>query len=71
VLPVPTHQPDLASAKNLHASSADHVTFSHWLSFGSRTPCKGRNKPASEKAANRAHAQLKTWRILRKLRCCP
>jgi hypothetical protein len=47
-----------------------------------RTPYKGRNKPASQKAANRAHAklrspgeranaQLKTWRILRKLRCCP
>jgi len=47
-----------------------------------RTPCKGKNKPASQKAANRAHAklrgpgeranaQLKTWRILRKLRCCP
>ena len=41
------------------------------------TPYKGRNKPASQKAANRAHAklrapgeranaQLKTWRILRK-----
>jgi hypothetical protein len=47
-----------------------------------RTPCKGRNKSASQTAANRAHAklrgpgeranaQLKTWRILRKLRCCP
>ena len=47
-----------------------------------RTPCKGKNKPESQKAANRAHAklrspgeranaQLKTWRILRKLRCCP
>ncbi len=47
-----------------------------------RTPYKGRNKPKSQKAANRAHAklrgpgervnaQLKTWRILRKLRCCP
>jgi hypothetical protein len=46
------------------------------------TPCKGKNKPESQKAANRAHAklrspgeranaQLKTWRILRKLRCCP
>jgi len=46
-----------------------------------RTPYKGKNKPASQKAANRAHAklrgpgeranaQLKTWRILRKLRCC-
>jgi len=43
---------------------------------------RGWNKPESQKAANRAHAklrgpgeranaQLKTWRILRKLRCCP
>jgi DDE superfamily endonuclease len=47
-----------------------------------RVPYRGRNKPARQKAANRAHAQLrspaerataqlKTWRILRKLRCCP
>ena len=47
-----------------------------------RTPYKGKNKPPSQKAANRAHAQLrspgeranaqlKAWRILRKLRCCP
>jgi DDE superfamily endonuclease/Helix-turn-helix of DDE superfamily endonuclease len=46
------------------------------------TPYRGRNKPASQKDANRAHArlrapgeranaQLTTWRILRKLRCCP
>jgi hypothetical protein len=46
------------------------------------TPYKGRNKPESQKEANRAHArlrgpgeranaQLKCWRILRKLRCCP
>jgi DDE superfamily endonuclease len=46
------------------------------------TPYRGRNKPASQKAANPAHAklrapgeranaQLKTWGILRKLRCCP
>lgn len=46
------------------------------------TPYRGRNKPASQKAANSAHAklrapgeranaQLKTWEILRKLRCCP
>ncbi len=45
------------------------------------TPYKGRNKPESQKDANRAHArlrspvnapiQLKTWRILRKLRRCP
>jgi hypothetical protein len=47
-----------------------------------RTPYQGRKKPASQKEANRAHArlrapgeranaQLKSWRILRKLRCCP
>jgi hypothetical protein len=41
-----------------------------------------RDWPESQKEANRAHAklrapgeranaQLKTWRILRKLRCCP
>ena len=47
-----------------------------------RTPYRGRNKPASQNDANRAHARLrspgeranarlKTWRILRKLRCCP
>jgi len=45
------------------------------------TPYRGRNKPASQKDANRAHAQLrspgerahaqlKTRRILRKLHCC-
>jgi DDE superfamily endonuclease/Helix-turn-helix of DDE superfamily endonuclease len=53
-------------------TAADHV----W------TPNRGKNKPASQKEANRAHAKLrgpgeranatlKTWRILRKLRCCP
>ena len=47
-----------------------------------RTPYRGRNKPASQKEANRAHARLrgpgerasaplKSWRIVRKLRCCP
>jgi hypothetical protein len=46
------------------------------------TRYRGRYEPASQKAANSAHAklrapgeranaQLKTWRILRKLRCCP
>ena len=44
------------------------------------TPYRGRNKPASQKDANRArlrsprrraNAQLKTWRILRTLRCRP
>jgi DDE superfamily endonuclease/Helix-turn-helix of DDE superfamily endonuclease len=47
-----------------------------------RTPCRGRNKPAPQKEATPAHAQLrspgeranaqlKNWRIPRKLRCCP
>ncbi len=47
-----------------------------------KIPYKGKNKPRSQNEANRAHAklrspgeranaQLKTWRILRKLRCCP
>ena len=47
-----------------------------------KIPYKGKNKPESQKEANKAHAklrspgeranaQLKTWRILRKLRCCP
>jgi hypothetical protein len=47
-----------------------------------KIPYKGKNKPQSQKDANRAHAQLrapgeranaqlKTWKILRKLRCCP
>ena len=45
-------------------------------------PVPGKDKPESQKQANRAHArlrapgeranaQLKNWRILRKLRCCP
>ena len=47
-----------------------------------KIPYRGNNKPESQKEANRAHAklrapgeranaQLKNWRILRKLRCCP
>ncbi|SER93077.1 DDE superfamily endonuclease [Actinokineospora terrae] len=46
------------------------------------TPDKGRNKPESQKDANRAHARLrdpgerahaplKTWRVLRKVRVNP
>ena len=46
------------------------------------TPYKGKDKPESQTDANRAHArlrgpgeranaQLKTWRVLRKLRACP
>jgi hypothetical protein len=47
-----------------------------------KLPYKGKNKPESQKQANKAHAklrapgeranaQLKTWKILTKLRCCP
>jgi DDE superfamily endonuclease/Helix-turn-helix of DDE superfamily endonuclease len=47
-----------------------------------KVPYRGRNKPQSQKDANKAHAklrapgeranaQLKSWRILRRLRCCP
>jgi hypothetical protein len=47
-----------------------------------KIPYRGRNKPDPQKEANRAraklrapgeraNAQLKAWRILRKLRCCP
>jgi hypothetical protein len=47
-----------------------------------KIPYRGKNKPEPQKEANRAHAKLrapgeranarlKTWRILRKLRCCP
>jgi hypothetical protein len=46
------------------------------------TPYKGKNKPESRKQANRSHArlrglgeranaQLKSWKLLRKLRCSP
>ena len=49
---------------------------------GRRSRTRGKNKPESQKEANRAHAklrapgeranaQLKTWKILSKLRCCP
>jgi hypothetical protein len=47
-----------------------------------KTPYRGRGKPESQKQANRAHAklrapgeranaQLKDWKILTRLRCCP
>jgi hypothetical protein len=47
-----------------------------------RTPYRGKRKPQSQKEANRAHAklrapgeranaQLKAWKILTRLRCCP
>jgi hypothetical protein len=65
--------------------AAGLVTLADKGYLGSRyakIPYRGKNKPESQKQANRAHAQLrapgeranaqlKNWRILRKLRCCP
>lgn len=59
-------------ADKAYQGAGDHVL----------TPYKGKGKPESQKAANRSHAklrgpgeranaQLKAWRILRKLRCSP
>jgi hypothetical protein len=64
---------------------ADVVTLADKGYQGStwaKVPYKGKNKPEPQKEANRAHAklralgeranaQLKTWNILDKLRCCP
>jgi hypothetical protein len=47
-----------------------------------KVPCQGKNKPEPQKEASRAraklrtpgeraNAQLKVWKILAKLRCCP
>jgi hypothetical protein len=54
----------------------------HQGSTWAKVPYKGKNRPEPQKEANRAHvklrargeranAQLKTWNILDKLRCCP
>jgi hypothetical protein len=88
--PLPGAVHDLTAARiwgivrELAASGLVTIADKGYIGAGDhvRTPYRGRNKPASQKAANRAHAQLrspaeranaqlKTWRILRKLRCCP
>jgi DDE superfamily endonuclease/Helix-turn-helix of DDE superfamily endonuclease len=62
----------LVLADKGYIGAGEHIT----------TPYKGRGKPASQKTANRSHArlrgpgeranaQLKSWKILTKLRCCP
>lgn len=62
----------LVLADKGYISAGEHIT----------TPYKGRGKPESQKTANRSHArlrapgeranaQLKTWKILTRLRCCP
>jgi hypothetical protein len=68
---------ELAAGPVTLADKGYHGAGDHVL-----TPYRGRNKPVSQKEANRAHAQLrspgeranaqlKNWHILRKLRCCP
>jgi hypothetical protein len=87
-LPASVH--DLTAARiwgiirRLDAAGLITLADKGYVGAGQRVlvPYKGRNKPASQKAANSAHAKLrgpgeranavlKTWRILRKLRCCP
>jgi hypothetical protein len=77
-MPALQHPPCLPRRQNSHPEAkayqgaGEHVV----------TPYRGRGKRESQKDANRAHArlrgpgeranaQLKAWRILRKLRCCP
>ena len=70
--------------RELAAAGLDVLGGKGYIGAGEHvhTPYRGRNKPASQNSANRAptqlrspgecaNAQLKTWRILRKLRCCP
>src|SRR5262249_12781075 len=88
--PLPGSVHDLTAARTWgivrHLAAASLVTLGdrgyHGAGDHILTPYKDKNKPASQKDANRAHAklrgpgeranaQLKSWRILRKLRCCP
>jgi hypothetical protein len=88
--PLPGSVHDLTAARiwgiprELAATGLITLADKGYISAGQHvlTPCKGRGKPASQKAANSAHArlrapgeranaQLKTWHILRRLRCCP
>jgi len=70
--------------RRLHACGLIALADKAYVGAGPRVlvPYKGRGKPQSQKTANSAHAKLrgpgeranavlKTWRILRKLRCCP
>ena len=80
----PDRRPDLGILRELAASGLVVLAEKGYAGAGDhvRIPYRGRGKPASQQGANRAHAQLrspgeranaqlKTWRILRKLRCCP
>jgi hypothetical protein len=80
----PDRGPDLGHPARTRGVRARGAGYKGYAGAGEhvRIPYRGRGKPASQKDANRAHAQLrspgeranaelKTWRILRKLRCCP
>jgi hypothetical protein len=77
-------RPDLGTLRALADAGLITLADKGYIGAGPHVlvPYRGRGKPASQKAANRAHAQLrapgeranaqlKTWPILRKLRCCP
>ncbi|GII97109.1 hypothetical protein Ssi02_73400 [Sinosporangium siamense] len=70
--------------RRLEAAGLVALADKGYIGAGQRVlvPYRGRNKPQAQKTANSAHArlrgpgeranaQLKGWRILRKLRCCP
>ena len=82
--PRPDRRPDLGHHPRAGRRRAHRLADKGYIGAGEHvlTPYRGRGKPASQKAANRSHArlrapgeranaQLKTWHILRKLRCCP
>ena len=74
---------DLGRARRAGESRPDHLADKGYQgSTWTKIPYRGKNKPESQKEANRAHAKLrapgkranaqpKAWRILRKLRYCP
>ncbi|GLZ15885.1 hypothetical protein Acsp04_61200 [Actinomadura sp. NBRC 104425] len=77
-------RPDLGHPAPVGGRRADHAADTGYQGAGAPliTPYKGKGKPGPQKDANHAHArlrgpgeraiaQLKTWHILRKLRCCP
>ena len=54
-----------------YAGAGDHVRIPY--RGGTSRPQKDANRAHAQlrSPGERANAQLKTWRILRKLRCCP
>lgn len=74
----PQSGPDLGILRRLNATGLIVLADKGYVGAGEhgRVPYKSRNKPASvvtnaRAPGGRANAQLKTWSILHKLRCCP